>query len=709
MEIVISSPILENYPLAKLVIKELTNRESELNIEGATLYFGFPRFHGYEDGYNDPDLLLLSKNHGVIVFRFKQNYSTINVQLIEEEVDDLFSLIFSRLLESKSLRLKRNKLSVPLEVFCYSDSSLGQVNEELECRSIDDINSKLNDMMGSFDGPLSDEIVNEVRSILEGTKAFSHSETRSLAEGDQSSKAYILSELENEIKNFDYEQRTSAVTIIQGPQRIRGLAGSGKTVVLAMKAAQIHMTEPNKKILFTFYTKSLYSQVKNLITKFYRHYKKVDPDWKMLQIKHAWGGAGVDGVYYTACTDNGISPMMFKQAKSHSPDDPFGYICGAAIETNKVSELYDYILIDEAQDMPVNFFRLVYLLTKGVRDKKNIVWGYDELQNIFRVRTRSPKELFGADGEGVDLIDLDRSGSSLPPYLSNDIVLHKCYRNPRSVLICAHSLGFGLCNLEEALPVQMLEDAEHWTDLGYEVVSGNFTIGSEVVVQRPAKNSPLAISNYEEETGLIEYFVAGNYEREVKWIVKSILQFVKEGLKPEDILVIALDDFNARNYFESITEGLETKGIGTNNILLNPYNSLSFTVEGKVTLSTVHRAKGNEAAAVLVIGIDALYRNRRSRFARNRIFTAFTRSKAWLRVSGIGEHAAYYCNEIDRAMADYPNMKFIQPNLQQVETIQRDISQRSTKIKRLQKEYAEQLELLGASEEEEERFFDKKK
>ncbi|TBT82544.1 hypothetical protein D5E71_25090, partial [Vibrio parahaemolyticus] len=89
--------------------------------------------------------------------------------------------------------------------------------------------------------------------ILEGTKALSADKPRSVNEGEKAKKAFTLMKLEEEIKTFDIRQRNSAVTIIDGPQRIRGLAGSGKTVVLAMKAAHIHMEYPEKKILFTFF------------------------------------------------------------------------------------------------------------------------------------------------------------------------------------------------------------------------------------------------------------------------------------------------------------------------------------------------------------------------------------------------------------------------------------------------------------------------
>ncbi len=40
-------------------------------------------------------------------------------------------------------------------------------------------------------------------------------------------------------------------------------------------------------------------------------------------------------------------------------------------------QLYDAVLIDEAQDLPQPFFELVY---RSLKEPKRIMWAYDELQ-----------------------------------------------------------------------------------------------------------------------------------------------------------------------------------------------------------------------------------------------------------------------------------------------------------------------------------------
>lgn len=708
MKTVITSNSLNENPIAKRVITFVQEKANEYgwSDNDAVLYFGFPRFYGYESVRESQDLLLLSKQQGILLIRFVDNLQDISPDAAEDELDEFHSLIFSKLYESKLLRLKKKRsqqLKFNLEPYYYYEH--GVVSEdltELVLSDFADIDSQLNEMR--LDSALTDSDFNECRSILEGTKALVSQDIRHIQHDDTSSKAFILSKLEEEIKNFDFEQRDSAVSMITGPQRIRGLAGSGKTIVLAMKAAHLHMNHPTQKILFTFYTKSLYGHVKNLITKFYRHFKKVDPNWEFLDIKHAWGGSGIDGVYYSACVDNNIQVTSFKEAQSQSRD-PFDYICASVLrDPRTLIQKYDYVLVDEAQDMPVNFFRLIYAICKGDKDFKNIIWGYDELQNIFKVKTRSPKELFGQDDNGEDLVDLDRASRNNLSYLENDIVLKKCYRNPREILLVAHALGFGLYK-DDGIHVQGLEDAEHWEDLGYVVNKGDFSIGSQVIIERPENNSPLSILQYEKPAEIIQTFAATDLVKEAEWVSNNIISFIHDGLKPEDILVIALDDRRAREYFSHISGILLRQGIQSNNVLLNPYNSKKYVQKDTVTLSTVHRAKGNEAPAVIVLGIDALYYSRNIRNSRNKIFTAFTRAKAWLRVSGVHSHAQYFIDEINRAKEHSPYLIFSQQDPAQIDTIQRDLSDKKKELKKLKEEMEEQLELLNLSEEDKANFF----
>jgi len=70
--------------------------------------------------------------------------------------------------------------------------------------------------------------------------------------------------IDRDIALLDNEQMKVAHQMPPGPQRIRGLAGTGKTVLLAMRAANLHQHFPDKRILVTFWTQSLYPQLTRL-------------------------------------------------------------------------------------------------------------------------------------------------------------------------------------------------------------------------------------------------------------------------------------------------------------------------------------------------------------------------------------------------------------------------------------------------------------
>ena len=151
-----------------------------------------------------------------------------------------------------------------------------------------DFKNFLGDYVGS---PLDPDTVREICSVIEALRGWSVPRPRALEGLPDTARAALVNSLEAEIRQFDQDQKHGYMELLKGPQRIRGLAGSGKTVVLAMKAAITHLQNPSATIVYTFYTRSLYQHVRRLITRFYRQYDDQDPNWDKLQVIHA-GVAG---------------------------------------------------------------------------------------------------------------------------------------------------------------------------------------------------------------------------------------------------------------------------------------------------------------------------------------------------------------------------------------------------------------------------------
>lgn len=80
-------------------------------------------------------------------------------------------------------------------------------------------------------------------------------------------KIDILAQVATQRREFDRQQESIAKTIPPGAQRIRGIAGSGKTVLLAQKAANMHLRHPDWDIALVFFCRALYKQMQTrLIT-----------------------------------------------------------------------------------------------------------------------------------------------------------------------------------------------------------------------------------------------------------------------------------------------------------------------------------------------------------------------------------------------------------------------------------------------------------
>src|SRR5206468_1812601 len=169
------------------------------------------------------------------------------------------------------------------------------------------------------------------------------------------SKGGILKTIESEIANLDAWQKAAAIETPDGPQRIRGLAGSGKTIVLALKAAYLHGERQQWKIGVTFHTRALKQQLQTLIRRFYFEDYREDPDEANLAIIHSFGSLGERGIYSEICKAYGIAPRDFGYAKrTYGYGGAFRGICAELLSVveKDPQPLFDALLIDEAQDLP---------------------------------------------------------------------------------------------------------------------------------------------------------------------------------------------------------------------------------------------------------------------------------------------------------------------------------------------------------------------
>lgn len=516
--------------------------------------------------------------------------------------------------------------------------------------------------------PLDARLWDLSKSIFQGISPLNSKSVKTRQ--DTSRLGGAIKSLEKEIALLDRDQHKVAVQMAPGPQRIRGLAGTGKTVVLAMKAANIHHRYNDRKILFTFNTQSLYNQARYLISKFYRLNSDHDPNWDMIHVRHAWGGRSRPGVYFDTCRRMNLNALDLNAAKRLNRSNPFKACCQHAL-SYAIEPFYDYILIDEAQDFPKEYF---YLLKALIKPTKRIYFAYDELQSLTSVEIPTAEELFGTDEHGNPFISLE--GPDYPGGIEKDFVLHKSYRCPMNILMLAHGVGLGIHSPKDC--VQMLNNRSSWEAVGYNLNQGELRTGEEVVLCRPAENSPNRIGSI--YTGLQEIVSVNSFDErhmEMKFISDSINNDITaEGVKPEQIVVICLDTINAKTHLIALQSMLDDLSIKSSIPGLVD-NSWFFGEEGYVTLATVFRAKGNEAPVVYIMCFDALYSYIHEVENRNRAFTSISRAKAFLRISGTGRAMKMAAQEVVSILRDIPCFKFTFPDLDNLPIKKLDASETS--------------------------------
>jgi len=255
----------------------------------------------------------------------------------------------------------------------------------------------------------------------------------------------------------------------------------------------------------------------------------------------------------------------------------------------------------------------------------------------------------------------------------------------------AHGLGLGIHNPRGA--VQMLGDEASWRAVGYELQAGTLEQGKQVSLYRPKENSPTLITEiYTGAKPLIEHYAFDTREDELEWIAQSIEKDVhSESVPPENIVVISLDSLPAKRYMMALQRLLIAKNVGSTIPGLVDAAS-DFAESGLVTLSTVFRAKGNEAPIVYILAFDHLYSFAEEIENRNRAFTAISRTKGWVRITGAGARMKDIQKEIQSLINDIPYLKFEFPDMGRIRKLDAaETTRRKRTVKRVKSAVGEIL------------------
>ena len=670
-------------------------------------YWRYPLFSRRGEARKEPDIVIIDKELGVVVLEVF-DYELENIAKVEQETWQLvngnqITPIYDSEDQLYALRgLYQNERSLR-DIYQRYGVVLPEVeSEKWQERDYRDDYIIFADQLGSKSflnriseietdngrEEINDKAFEDLLMVLTGQVTFKEESKKTQTDGEEEStsimdtitgvlrgnkkeekkkRGEVKSQIKEELYKVDMQQEVIGKTIPPGPQRIRGIAGSGKTVLLAQKAAHMHLKHPDWKIALIFFTRSLYDtvilEVDKWLNRFSNGEVSYDPDDDNLNILHAWGAKDQPGFYREICNFHDIKPLhaMKKVLGDGDPNEKLVKACKLLLDkVDSIKPVYDAILIDEAQDLVVDdedlkyegkqpFYWLAYKALKPIegKDSKRLIWAYDEAQSLNALNIPTAPELFGDEQKFKRMVSGFHEGG-----INKSEIMNKCYRTPGPVLTAAHAIGMGLLRPEGML--RGFTTQEDWENIGYEVQEGSFNPpGQKVVLHRPKATTPNRMPDLWNDD-IIKFNKYETRQKEFEALAENIkYNLEQDELNPSrDILVIALGESKeCYNLKTSAAKALKKENIDVfipsalkNNIIYPKYPNTDpnkFWNKDGVTISTTYRAKGNEAYMVYVIGLDNIAKNESDFALRNQLFVALTRTKGWLKVSGIGEYSLY--------------------------------------------------------------------
>lgn len=533
------------------------------------------------------------------------------------------------------------------------------------------------------------------------TKSLRLKPTRAPRLGTYPRRRDVLNKLNIWMSEIDLQQIKIGLQIPPGPQRIRGIAGSGKTILLCQKAVRMHLAHPDWDIALVFFTRTLYELIPNIVLQWLKYWNDSDasPDFQQgkLKILHAWGSKEKPGFYSLLRNQIGQSARVVKPPTGSYPEHLAAACKRLLTDAAAIPQQFDAILIDEGQDLAVSdewkfedkqaIYWLAWLSLRPVEPHsrlKRLIWAYDEAQSLDTLGVPSYGEVFGDDLS--PLLSGTHTGPTYKGGIYKSEVMKRCYRTPGPILIAAHAMGMGLLRPQGML--RGFTTQADWNKIGYDIQEGSFLPGRRITLHRPVRFSPNPIPSLWENNPL-EFHVFQNRNEQLDALIKHIRNNIEdESLNPSrEILIIILGpDQETGDQAVSSPSSLSSPSVSLQRQVANwlqmneiPYympgalqpnrypdshqhNADRFWWDNAITISRMYRAKGHEAPMVYVLGLEFLAQDEDNLKLRNQLFVALTRSTAWVHLSAIQDpktHTDYLLyDEMRQVIASENTLRF---------------------------------------------------
>lgn len=424
--------------------------------------------------------------------------------------------------------------------------------------------------------PLSMEDINAIRYHLFPEVRISAEFRRPVPYKDQ-----LLLSL-HDIKTMDLHQENLAKQIGDKNRLIRGVAGSGKTIILASRAKMLSKQHPDWKILILCYNISLANAIKQMIHHMINQPEDLfDFDFSSIDTEKPLKNHNIIVRNYHSWLKNDL--------KIHERQIP------TLVEKIKNKEAilptYDAILIDEGQDFEPEWLSLVSSLLN--EDTQSLLLVEDRAQSIYK-RKRSLAQDTGFSFKG------------------RSKVLSINYRNTQQIVKFAWDFYRNHSLFKEKVVKRELD-------------------GEIIAPQSTKRKGPepgiIKAKNFSEEMRLVARMINNlHQQRNVPLHEVLILYRVKKTYKHPIIETIKRTLADARLPYYWITE--------------NDTSKRSFEKEdGKIKISTIDSSKGLDFQAVFIVNVDSMPFPLEEDKERevSLLYIGMTRAKEYLCLSYSGE------------------------------------------------------------------------
>jgi len=180
---------------------------------------------------------------------------------------------------------------------------------------------------------------------------------------------------------------------------------------------------------------------------------------------------------------------------------------------------------------------------------------------------------------------------------------------------------------------------------------------------------------------LVQFISFRDQEEQTEWLINQIREnLTTDELRHEDIMVINPSPRTTRENVGQARARLLEMGIQNHIAGVDSHLDIFYKNIDSITFTGVHRAKGNEVGMVYIINAHECFSGNSNGLnlarVRNQLFTSITRSKAWVRVLGYGDHMKQLKEEFEKLRSNDFDLEFKYPSpeeIQQLRVVHRDV------------------------------------